>query len=147
MKLFILVLLLIAIVVFPIRSTEGFQANSCGMHQSCKMCASAEGCSWCPKTKECKRSSFLTLEDKDCNQNNSISSIEHCGKNNTPEIDLKDDLLYRDRIADRVRPPNVYSNPEMEYSNETVMGNLSDIRREVKRVDHQLLTQANWYSN
>ena len=146
MKLFILVLLIIAVLVFRLRSFEGFEADSCGMHHSCKLCASASGCSWCPKTSECKRSSFLTLENKDCNQNNSISSIEDCGKNNTPEIDLKDDLLYRDRIADRVRPPNVYSNPDMEYSNETVMANVSDLRREVKRIDQELLTQANWYS-
>ena len=146
MKLFILVLLLIAVLAFRLRSAEGFEADSCGMHQSCKMCASAEGCSWCPKTSECKRSSFLTLENKDCNQNNSISSTDQCEKDKTPQIDLKDDLLYRDRIADRVRPPNVYSNPEMEYSNESVMANVSDLRSEVKRVDQQLLTQANWYS-
>ena len=34
-----------------------------------------------------------------------------------------------EQVADKVPPPNVYTNPNMEYSPETIMANLSDIRK------------------
>ena len=45
---------------------------------------------------------------------------------------------YKNQIADRVRPPNVYMTDEMQYTPETVMANLNDVRQTVDRYNAQL---------
>jgi hypothetical protein len=49
-----------------------------------------------------------------------------------------DEQLYKNQVADRVRPPNVYMNPNMEYTPETVMANLNEVRQTVDRYNMQL---------
>ena len=45
---------------------------------------------------------------------------------------------YKNQIADRVRPPNVYYSTEMQYTPETVMAELNDVRQTVDRYNAQL---------
>ena len=45
---------------------------------------------------------------------------------------------YKNQIADRVRPPNVYMTNDMQYTPETVMANLNDVRQTVNRYNTQL---------
>lgn len=45
---------------------------------------------------------------------------------------------YKNQIADRVRPPNVYMTNDMQYTPETIMANLNDIRQTVDRYNTQL---------
>lgn len=45
---------------------------------------------------------------------------------------------YKNQIADRVRPPNVYMTTEMQYTPETVMAELNDVRQTVDRYNAQL---------
>ena len=44
----------------------------------------------------------------------------------------------KNQIADRVRPPNVYMTDDMQYTPETVMANLNDVRQTVDRYNAQL---------
>ena len=44
----------------------------------------------------------------------------------------------KNQIADRVRPPNVYMTDKMQYTPETVMANLNDVRQTVDRYNTQL---------
>ena len=46
--------------------------------------------------------------------------------------------IYRNQIDDRVRPPNVYMTDNMQYTPETVMANLNDVRQTVDRYNAQL---------
>ena len=46
--------------------------------------------------------------------------------------------IYENQIADRVRPPNVYMTDDMQYTPETVMANLNDVRQTVDRYNTQL---------
>ena len=47
-------------------------------------------------------------------------------------------INYKNQIADRVRPPNVYYSTEMQYTPETVMAELNDVRQTVDRYNTQL---------
>ena len=47
-------------------------------------------------------------------------------------------INYKNQIADRVRPPNVYMTNDMQYTPETVMANLNDVRQTVNRYNTQL---------
>ena len=38
-----------------------------------------------------------------------------------------------EQVANKVPPPNVYTNPNMAYSPETIMANLSDIRKTMEQ--------------
>jgi len=44
----------------------------------------------------------------------------------------------KNQVADRVRPPNVYMTDHMQYTPETVMANLNDVRQTVDRYNTQL---------
>ena len=48
------------------------------------------------------------------------------------------DDIYKNQIADRVRPPNVYMTDVMQYTPETVMAELNDVRQTVNRYNAQL---------
>ena len=47
-------------------------------------------------------------------------------------------INYKNQIADRVRPPNVYMTNDMQYTPETVMAELNDVRQTVDRYNAQL---------
>ena len=47
-------------------------------------------------------------------------------------------INYKNQIADRVRPPNVYMTNDMQYTPETIMANLNDVRQTVDRYNTQL---------
>jgi hypothetical protein len=132
--------LLVIILVSSYTYKEGFLDAYCDQYADCISCAGASGCSWCPKSKLCLKSYSLKSTDKDCNQANTISSNFLCSSEISeriaPTLVKENDLdvyqLYKDQIANKIPPPNVYSNPDMEYSPETVMANVSHLRKEVE---------------
>uniref|UniRef100_A0A6C0KVB4 PSI domain-containing protein n=1 Tax=viral metagenome TaxID=1070528 RepID=A0A6C0KVB4_9ZZZZ len=137
MNFFILSFILLVISFFLSKSfKESFEVSTCNQQTSCQTCAGANGCSWCPTSNTCLKSTDLTTNNPDCNQNNTISSAFSCPSAQTTQPDiarsLTSDSLYQNQVADRVRPPNAYSNPDMEYSNETVMAELHDVREQIK---------------
>ena len=48
------------------------------------------------------------------------------------------DALYKERIKNKVPPPNVYMTDDMEYTPETIMANVNDVRQMVQRYQTQL---------
>ena len=120
------------------RYKEGFETADCTAQYNCSDCASSSGCAWCVKKKKCLRSSFLNTKDYDgqCSQNNgdTLTSAFLCPSeldNKIPsDMILEDDILfdyalYKNKITDKIPPPNVFTTSQMEYTPETVMGNVN----------------------
>jgi K+ transporter len=59
-------------------------------------------------------------------------------KDRVSGINIANDALYKERIKNKVPPPNVYMTDEMEYTPETVMANVNDVRQMVQRYQTQL---------
>ena len=127
-----LLLFLIFLIILSITTIYKEQfIQECQTNTDCKSCASSSGCSWCPAKKKCMISTSLKSTDIDCNQMNTINSSFACTNYLAKDV-LENEPLYADRIEDKQRPPNVYTTPNMEYSNETVMGELSYLKGEIK---------------
>jgi len=116
---------------------ENFLADYCAAYASCHTCANASGCSWCPTTNTCLSRTSLKSTDTTCNPTTVISSAFSCDKSSTIVTDA-DFTLYRDQVDDRVRPPNVYLTQNMEYSPETVMGQVSHLSRDLELYQKRL---------
>ena len=131
-KLHQMLLLLFLLYVFYISTTYKEQfLQECQTNKSCKSCADQSGCSWCPAKKTCMNSTSLKSTDTECNQMNTINSSFACI--NQPAVNiLKNEPLYTDRIQEKPRPPNVFIAPNMEYSHETIMGEMSHLKGELK---------------
>jgi len=76
----------------------------------------------------------------------------NAGSNNSgfdgiSSYDTANDALYKERIINKVPPPNVYLTDEMEYSPETVMANVNDVRQEVQRYQMELPNLVAVYVN
>lgn len=102
-------------------------------YNDCKTCADHSGCSWCKSG--CVDSTLLKPTDKDCNPVNAITSSFLCTEKKSPNITI--DPLYHDQIKEKVKPPNVYLS-DKEYTPETVMGNLNEVRETLKRYQMDL---------
>lgn len=137
MHLTILLCLLFLIVLLSISVKERFISQCSGT--DCKSCADQSGCSWCSKTNTCIPTQSIKSTDPDCNLLNVISSSFLCNITDTSQLYApKDEQLYKNQVADRVRPPNVYMAEDMEYTPETVMANLNEVRQTVDRYNIQL---------
>ena len=138
---FMTALFLLCIILYMTMSyKEEFLDNYCDQYTSCGTCSSASGCSWCPQSKKCLQSTSLKSTDTQCNQMNTIQSSFRCTSDNIPPSqDIKQDradyALYKNLIAEKVPPPNVYMNEQMEYSPETVMANLNSVRNQLNEYE------------
>jgi hypothetical protein len=141
--------ILMLVVVFTHKYKEGFLNDYCGMHKTCMDCSSASGCSWCPKANQCLTSTTLKSTDKTCNQMNTISSSFRCpGAEGVepptlPEAIASNDVmydfsLYKNRITDKIPPPNLYMAGEIKVSNEDLLSNANDVRNDIKNNQIQL---------
>jgi hypothetical protein len=137
----ILFILLVAIVVST-KHREGFLNDYCAQNKDCTSCASASGCSWCPKSKVCLISTSLKSTDPNCNQNNTIASSFRCqGAEGVPDTTLPEAIasndvmydfsLYKNRITDKIPPPNLYMAGELKVSNEDLLSNMNDVRNDI----------------
>ena len=136
-----LVILMLA-VLYTKSSKEGFLNNYCGGFKTCTDCSSASGCSWCPKAKTCLTSTTLKSTDADCNQNNTIASSFICPSAEgiepptLPEAIASNDVLYdfslyKNRITDKIPPPNLYMAGEVKVSNQDLLSNMNDVRNDI----------------
>ena len=143
-----LVILMLA-VLYTKATKEGFLDDYCQRFKNCTDCSSASGCSWCPKSKVCLTSTTLKSTDKDCNQNNTITSSFLCKSADgiepptLPEAIASNDVmydfsLYKNRITDRIPPPNLYMAGEMKVSNEDLLSNMNDVRNDIKNSRQEL---------
>ena len=138
---FITVFVLLCIFWISTHYKEEFFQDFCASQSDCKTCANTSGCSWCPAGKRCLSSNLLKSTDVKCNQMNTISSAFLCDSPIASAYSIEDNpesVLYKDQIADRVRPPNVYMNDDMEYSPETVMSNVTNLRNDLHMYQNQL---------
>ena len=139
MHFIILLILFLILLSISIKYREGFLSQCTGI--DCKSCADQSGCSWCKQTNACIPTQLIKSTDLQCNSLNVISSSFLCKNQETNLNDLinpNNEQLYKDQIADRVRPPNVYMNPNMEYSPETVMATLNDVKQTVDQYNMKL---------
>ena len=143
-----LVILILA-VIFTKSVKEGFLDDYCGRFKNCTDCSSASGCSWCPKGKTCLTSTTLKSTDKECNQNNTITSSFLCPAADgiepptLPEAIASDDVmyefsLYKNRITDKIPPPNLYMAGEVKVSNQDLLSNMNDVRNDIKNNREEL---------
>jgi hypothetical protein len=128
---------------------EGFLADYCAKNKSCMECSSSSGCSWCPKSKVCLTSTLLKSTDETCNQMNTISSSFRCPEAGGIEVPtLIDDIasndvlydfsLYKNRITDKIPPPNLYMNGKIKVSNEDLLSNMNDVRNDMRNIHKEL---------
>lgn len=126
--MYLLLALILIFIAVTIPYTESFLSACTGT--DCASCANQSGCSWCEQTKTCMNTQLLKSTDAQCNHLNTISSSFLCDMQPTTSINEPNkEILYKDQIADRVRPPNVYITDDMQYTPETIMGNLNDVRQ------------------
>ncbi len=148
LKYYILFVITYVILYFVFKKyREGFQGSRCNTFQDCTSCAGASGCSWCPKSKVCLNSTSLKSTDKECNQMNTISSDFRCktiadNEIPPPDVVLNDEkydfTLFKDKIKNRIPPPNAYTSGKVEYSAADVMSNMNDVRNTVANYQLQL---------
>jgi len=142
MATLVILLLLLLAVLFTQKIKEGFQQQYCQRFKNCMDCSSASGCSWCGKGNICLTSTTLKSTDKECNQMNTISSSFRCpGADGIetptlPEAIASNDVmydfsLYKNRITDKIPPPNLYMAGEINVSNEDLLSNMNDVRNDI----------------
>jgi len=135
-------IILLLVMLFTQNKKEGFLNNYCGNFKDCMSCSSSSGCSWCPKSKACLTSTTLKSTDPDCNQNNTITSSFRCPSvegvepPTLPAAIASDDVmyefsLYKNRITDKIPPPNLYMAGDIKVSNEDLLSNMNDVRNDI----------------
>jgi hypothetical protein len=146
----LLFILFFILYIFQIskRYREGFLASYCQTYTDCQSCAKASGCSWCPKANTCLTSTSLKSTDKDCNQTNTVESSFLCksvlDSTKMPDITdtshniIYDFKLYKDRVSNKLAPPNTYMTNTLGYSNEDVMSNMNNVRDSVQNLHTEL---------
>jgi hypothetical protein len=150
-----ILLFLIILMVMTKWQKEGFITSRvydyCSKYDDCMSCSSASGCSWCPSSKVCLTSTTLKSTDKDCNQNNTISSSFRCKSAEgvepptLPEAIASNDVmydfsLYKNRITDKIPPPNLYMAGEVKVSSADLLSNMNDVRNDIQNYQTNLPT-------
>ena len=116
-------------------------AAACNTYTACETCANADGCSWCPEKNRCFSNDSSADEKQKrpagCNIMNAIAIPDRCSVDSSiPQLDPITDItdsLYKPLILDTIKPPNVYMTTNAQYTPETVMANVNDVRQEVQR--------------
>ena len=114
---------------------------ACNTYTACETCANADGCSWCPEKNRCFSNDSSADEKQKrpagCNIMNAIAIPDRCSVDSSiPQLDPITDItdsLYKPLILDTIKPPNVYMTTNAQYTPETVMANVNDVRQEVQR--------------
>lgn len=142
-----LLVVLIVLMVVTQQYKEGFLNQYCETHTDCVTCANASGCAWCPKSKACLDATTLKSTDPNCNQSNTVRSAFLCSANLENKIPPKpvvendilyDYSLYKNRITDKIPPPNLYMNGEIKISKEDLMSNATDVRNDIQNLHKEL---------
>lgn len=150
--IFIAVIAIVCIVILYVtaKQKDGFMNGYCNQYTDCTSCANASGCSWCPESKFCLNSTTLKSTDNSCNQMNTISSAFRCkaAEEDTVSPTLQSDIssgnvmydfsLYKNRITDKIPPPNVYTSGEVKTSSADIMSDMNSIRTDLRNYQKEL---------
>lgn len=120
------ILILIALILFYSYSrVEGFLEINCEDYDNCMSCANKSKCTWCSSSKKCLSKQEISANDALCNQINLVHYAAQCKSNDYITKNIQESN------TNVVPPPMVYRNDDAMYSAETVMANVSDLRKEV----------------
>jgi hypothetical protein len=142
-----LFVLLVILMILTQKQKEGFLNAYCQTYNDCVSCSDASGCSWCPKSKVCLDSTTLKSTDPNCNQSNTVQSSFLCpaelDERIPPRQVVQDDImydysLYKNRITDKIPPPNLYMSGKMKVSNEDLLSNANDVRNDIQNLHTEL---------
>lgn len=145
----IALVILVLVMVVSTKQKEGFMEDYCGGFSNCMDCSSASGCSWCPKKNVCLTSTTLKSTDTNCNQDNTIASSFRCPSAGGVEMPtlpesiasndvLYDFSLYKNRITDKIPPPNLYMAGKVDVSNEDLLSNMNDVRNDITNYKEEM---------
>ena len=128
--LFVLIVSIVYVVYFVYRNSiqEGFLEAKCMDYVDCKTCAEKSDCTWCTSSKRCLTNSEIRGTDTMCNQVNLIHTAPLCP---APTNKKAQDSTFPHMMDDKTRPPNVYTTPDSEYTNETVMAQTEQLKKEL----------------
>ena len=104
---------------------EGFVEEKCMEYDDCKTCAEKSNCTWCTSSKRCLSNSEIRGTDTLCNQVNLVHMPSLCPSKKDRAVTLP----YQ--MDDKKKPPNVYRAMDMEYTNETVMAETEQLKKEL----------------
>lgn len=104
---------------------EGFVEAKCMDYGDCKTCAEKSECTWCTSSERCLNNSEIRGTDMLCNQVNLIHMPSLCPSKKDRAVTLP----YQ--MDDKKKPPNVYMATESEYTNETVMAETEQLKKEL----------------
>lgn len=137
MAIFMIVLLILGLALLYVSqiSQEPYIDRYCNEHGNCKECMKISGCAWCPLAKKCKLASTIKSEEN-CNPDNVITVLDQC--NTKDESTFEETYDEMSLIHDNAKPPGVYVSSEKEYSNQTVMADVSKLREEVSHLEQEL---------
>ena len=121
MKYFIIsifIAILFAALLFTAKQKEGFLNEYCQTYTDCTSCAKAS------------------------NQMNVINSSFRCKSESEPSEPPESDIqldkqfaLYKDRIKNKIPPPNAYTADKIKYSNEDVVSNANNVRNDIQNLN------------
>jgi hypothetical protein len=122
---------------------EGFVNGYCENYKECKACTLASGCSWCPNSKACLASTLLKSTDTQCNPSNTFASDFRCHtqtqlSSNASNSTLHDFTMFKNKIENKIPPPNTYMNGEIQYTNQDVVSNINNMRNTLDNYNKQL---------
>jgi hypothetical protein len=141
--------ILMLVVIFTQKTKEGFLQIYCQRFKTCMECSSSSGCSWCPNAQICLTSTTLKSTDRQCNQMNTIASSFRCPAADgiepptLPEAIASNDVmyefsLYKNRITDKIPPPNLYMAGEVKVSNQDLLSNMNDVRNDITNYQFEM---------
>lgn len=113
--------------VYTTTVQEGFLEAKCIDYGDCKTCAEKPDCTWCTSSKRCLTNSEIRGTDTMCNQVNLVHIPSLC-----PVSSKKaQDSTFPYQIDDKNKPPNVSTTSDSEYTNETVMAQTEQLKKEL----------------
>jgi len=124
--------LLVLFCVLVLLSTihEGFLEASCADYTNCVSCANKSDCTWCSSNNRCLTKSQIN-GDAICSPINLIHEAPMCTVERSGVVNRPDNG-GENQVADVVKPPNVFMTDVQEYSPETVMAQVLQLRKEMQ---------------
>jgi hypothetical protein len=128
---------------YTVQLKEEFIDKYCNEHRTCKDCSRTVGCAWCGDAKKCIQKSAVGNDPK-CSADTAIIDSLNCvdtnGKEDAEKTQLEDrnGVEAYNEMTQKPQPPMIFTNPEMQYSPETVMANIGKIGADMTALQRDL---------
>lgn len=133
----VFIALLIAL-YYTVQIKEEFIDKYCNEHRTCKDCARTVGCAWCAEGKKCIQKSAVGNDPK-CGADTAVTDSMDCVTQEATTNSEKSQLeeSYHE-MEQKPQPPTVFTNPEIQYSPETVMATVGKIGSDMTALQRDL---------